>query len=116
MLSFNAVTGMVTCLYSVIWIVILSMMIRNHNRNLSTAEGLTPEHLMQIKSDWTTPPFVDVELITGSAKCPSSYPDEVFYEVWPGAELFCDCIEAFKEEMLYTRHPTYPAMIGLTCE
>ena len=53
---------------------------------------------------WNTEPFIDVLVIhTGTysqnydtlvnTDCPSTHPDEVFYEVWPGTRQMCDCLE-----------------------
>jgi hypothetical protein len=31
--------------------------------------------------------------------CPTDYPDEVFYNVWPGLAGYCDCFDRdFREE------------------
>lgn len=32
-------------------------------------------------------------VVTTDYKCPATHPDEVLYDLWPGATIVCDCIE-----------------------
>lgn len=35
--------------------------------------------------------------MTTDAKCPSTHPDEVIYEMWLGTKYVCDCLEQEKD-------------------
>jgi len=60
-------------------------------------------YLNQITDDWTTLPFVKLyvmparnETLNKTENCPTEYPDEVFYTVWPGTYKYCDCENSAK--------------------
>ena len=61
---------------------------------VSTAPG-------QVGLDWRRVPFTDITVVEGVDRpCPSDYPDEVIYDIWPGTRMMCDCIERSFEYFL----------------
>lgn len=53
---------------------------------------LDMSYIFQVSESWRTQPFVDVVVVNSEA-CPDTHPYEVFYELWPGATMICDCLE-----------------------
>jgi hypothetical protein len=72
------------------WIAACSIMINYDNTPIEVQADLN--YIYQVGTDWDTKPFVDMT-VTTSAKCPSTHPDEVIYDLWNGATILCDCIE-----------------------
>ena len=54
----------------------------------------------QVRIDWMTKPFTDIAVVDAETKCPTSFPDEVIYNVWPGTRMMCDCLERNQEYFL----------------
>ena len=47
--------------------------------------------LSDLFRDWGSYPFVDA-IITSSTSCPSSHPEDLVYDMWPGTRGRCDCL------------------------
>ena len=62
----------------------------NHIGSASNAVDLS--YLYQVSDDWTTQPFIDIT-VTNQNYCPSTHPHEVFYDLWPGGTIMCDCLK-----------------------
>ena len=66
-----------------------------------------------LKQSWESYAFVDIIVQDSKDPCPSEYPDEVIYEIFPGTRQACDCLEregdrTFKmDEMCYEDEETY---------
>lgn len=41
---------------------------------------------------WDQRPFVDA-IITPEQVCPSTHPDDLIWDMWPGSVGYCDCLE-----------------------
>ena len=46
-----------------------------------------------LKKSWESYTFVDIIVLDGQDSCPSEFPDEVIYEIFPGTRHSCDCLE-----------------------
>ena len=77
-------------LYQLFWIGVESYLIRAW-KHPATAD-FDASYLFQVSEDWETRPFVDV-IMTSDDRCPQSHEEEVFYELWKGATILCDCIQ-----------------------
>lgn len=49
---------------------------------------------------WDQRPFVDA-IITDEALCPSTHPEDLIWDMWPGSVGFCDCLEREKDRQYY---------------
>lgn len=46
-------------------------------------------------NSWISEPFTDIVVLnslTDTRGCPTQYPDEVIYDLWPGTQQMCDCL------------------------
>ena len=76
--------------YQVFWIAVESYLIRSY-KHPATAD-FDASYVFQVSEDWKTIPFTDV-VLTSADRCPQEHPEEVFYELWKGATILCDCIQ-----------------------
>ncbi len=78
--------------YYLAWVGMLSYLI-HFTKHLGAADGAVDlSYLYQVSDDWNTKPFIDIT-VTNQNYCPSTHPHEVFYDIWPGGSIKCDCLE-----------------------
>ena len=46
---------------------------------------------------WNTRPYVDVA-ITDEQNCPLGFTEDLIYDIWPGTQGHCDCLEIDRED------------------
>ena len=49
------------------------------------------DYIKQLRSDWTTQPITDVQVVEGVG-CGSEQ-DDVLVSIWYGSDLACDCLD-----------------------
>lgn len=77
-------------LYWLAWIAVLSVMI--HFEKNPIFNNMDLSYLYQISPEWKAQPYIDF-IITENRQCPATHPHEMFYDLWPGATILCDCID-----------------------
>ena len=83
------------CLAIILFIVVTSLVIHHSvNQEPHKVQG----YLTQVLEDWDTKPLTDLIVIPVDESfpmmptyCPTNYPDQVIYKVWPGTFPYCDC-------------------------
>ena len=56
-----------------------------------TSNTLVPPRML--KKSWESYSFIDIIVQESREACPSEFPDEVIYEIFPGTRKSCDCLE-----------------------
>ena len=74
------------------WIAALSVVIYYNKHPVNFYNERDLSYIYQISNDWQQQPFTNM-IITTNPTCPTNYPFEVFYDVFGGAVMMCDCIE-----------------------
>ena len=46
-----------------------------------------------ITHDWSSQFYVDLVTVDADQSCPTTHPEEVIYDIWPGTTLACDCLD-----------------------
>ena len=62
--------------------------------------------LYSLFRDWSMNPFVDA-IVTSEASCPSSHPEDLAYDMWPGTVGHCDCLQERQPGMERDYHLRY---------
>ena len=80
------ITGCIATIVSILaaagYIVLLSMR-KNVLLNL--------DEYGEVVHEWDTATFTSVGIVRGDESCPSSHPEMVLYDSWPGLEISCYC-------------------------
>ena len=50
-----------------------------------------------LKKSWESYPFVDIIVQDAQDPCPSEFPEEVIYGIFPGTRFACDCLESIDD-------------------
>ena len=53
-----------------------------------------------LKKSWESNPFVDIIVQDAQVPCPSEFPEEVIYEIFPGTRKSCDCLK-YENDLIY---------------
>lgn len=80
----------IVLLIQLLWVAVLSTMI--HYEKYPTRDTSNLNYVSQVANDWSQQPFTGI-FATSNTTCPAQYPHEVVYDFWPGATIFCDCID-----------------------
>ena len=76
-----------------------------------TSNTLVPPRML--KKSWESYSFIDIIVQESREACPSEFPDEVIYEIFPGTRQACDCLERegdrtiLMDEICYVDDETY---------
>ena len=49
-------------------------------------------NLKQVARDWSAYPYTDLKVVEGEYACPDDYPEAVFFRIFQGSKLGCDCL------------------------